>query len=72
MDKNPFLSNLDPAALDGVYQQYQTDPASVSPDCARFFEGFDLARTRYPELPGQVTTANADCGPSNDVVAKEF
>ncbi|HQV38431.1 MAG TPA: 2-oxoglutarate dehydrogenase E1 component [Flavobacteriales bacterium] len=73
MDKNTFLSNLDPASIDGVYQQYKTDPGSVSPDWARFFEGFDLARTRYPEMPGQTGSANGmDCGPSNENVAKEF
>jgi 2-oxoglutarate dehydrogenase E1 component len=53
MDQNTFLGNIDPAALDGMYQQYRNDPASVSTDWARFFEGFDLARTRYPELPVQ-------------------
>ncbi|HMN05536.1 MAG TPA: 2-oxoglutarate dehydrogenase E1 component [Flavobacteriales bacterium] len=68
MDKNKFLSNIDPSALDGLYQQYQSDPTSVSPDWARFFEGFDLARTRYPELPGEA----AFSGAANAHVAKEF
>ncbi len=71
MDKNTFLGNMDPAALDGMYQQYRTDPASVSADWVRFFEGFELARTRYPELPGQATGAG-DKGPANEQVAKEF
>ncbi|MEO8734374.1 MAG: 2-oxoglutarate dehydrogenase E1 component, partial [Flavobacteriales bacterium] len=72
MDKNTYLSNVDPAALDGIYQQYKEDPSSVSSDWARFFEGFDLARTSYSELPGQASPANSDCGSSNEVVAKEF
>lgn len=69
MDQNTFLGNIDPAALEGMYQQYRTDPASVSQDWARFFEGFDLARTRYPELPGQ---AAGGPGASDGRVAKEF
>jgi 2-oxoglutarate dehydrogenase E1 component len=72
MDKNTFLSNIDPAALDSMYQQYRADATSVTPDWARFFEGFDLARTRYPELPGQAPAMGGDCGPSNENVAKEF
>ncbi|MDX9750839.1 MAG: 2-oxoglutarate dehydrogenase E1 component [Flavobacteriales bacterium] len=52
MDQNKFLSNVDPAALDAIYQQYQQDPAAVDPEWARFFDGFDLARARYPVLPG--------------------
>jgi 2-oxoglutarate dehydrogenase E1 component len=68
MDKNTFLGNIDPAALDGMYQQYSQDPASVPADWVRFFEGFDLARTRYPELPGQPTGGTVDGG----MVAKEF
>lgn len=72
MDKNKFLSNIDPAALDGMYQQYLSDPSSVSSDWARFFEGFDLARTRFPELPGQVSGGGLDQGPANEHVAKEF
>jgi len=69
MDQNKFLSNLDPGALDGIYQQYQSDPSSVSPDWARFFEGFDLARTHYPELPGRPLAGG---GAGSEQLAKEF
>ncbi len=72
MDKNKFLGNIDPAALDAMYQQYRSNPVSVSPDWARFFEGFDLARTRYPELPGQQSSEGGDCGPRTERVVKEF
>jgi 2-oxoglutarate dehydrogenase E1 component len=67
MDKNTYLSNAGPAALDGIYQQYRRDPDSVSPDWARFFEGFDLARANFPELPG-----SSSAGADNGHVAKEF
>jgi 2-oxoglutarate dehydrogenase E1 component len=72
MDKNPFLSNLDPGALDGVYQRYKADPSSVTPDWARFFEGFDLARARFPELPGQSPSTSGSHAPASENVAKEF
>lgn len=72
MDNNKFLSNIDPAALDGIYRQYQSDPASVAPDWARFFEGFDLARTRFPELPAGTAHGGAGHGPASEQVAKEF
>jgi len=68
MDKNKFLSNIDPAALDGLYQQYRSDATSVSPDLARFFEGFDLAWARFPELPGQA----APGGAGQEQLGKEF
>jgi 2-oxoglutarate dehydrogenase E1 component len=71
MDQNTFLGNIDPAALDGMYQQYRNDPASVSTDWARFFEGFDLARTRYPELPVKAGMAAAGVPDSGQTV-KEF
>jgi len=45
MDQNTFLSNADPAALDAIYNQYKQDPTSVDVQWARFFEGFDLARS---------------------------
>jgi len=51
MDQNTFLSNADPAALDAIYNQYKQDPTSVDVQWARFFEGFDLARERFPVLP---------------------
>ncbi len=66
MDQNTFLSNADPAALDAIYQQYQQDPASVDAEWARFFEGFDLGRERYPMLPG------GEGGGDGDKVRQEF
>ncbi len=72
MDKNTFLSNIDPDALDGMYQQYSKDPSSVSEDWVRFFEGFELARARYPELPGQVVADPSGSSSANALLAKEF
>ena len=68
MDQNTFLSNADPAALDAIYQQYQQDPASVDQEWARFFEGFDLARERFPVLPGGEGSGGGD----GEKVRREF
>ena len=40
MDKFSYLSNVNSAWLDSLYQQYLQDPASVETGWARFFEGF--------------------------------
>ncbi len=47
MDSYSFLSNADLGAYDDLYQQFQQDPNSVSPDWRKFFEGFEFARTDY-------------------------
>ncbi len=68
MDKHSYLSNADPAALDAIYQHYLQDPASVDPGWARFFEGFELARTQHEVLPGVSPVSGAGSGQ----MAKEF
>ncbi|MCB9182815.1 MAG: 2-oxoglutarate dehydrogenase E1 component [Flavobacteriales bacterium] len=44
MDQLSYLSNVDSAWLDDLYQQYRKDPSSVETGWARFFEGFDFAQ----------------------------
>ena len=60
MDKHSYLSNGDTAALDALYQQYLNDPSSVDAGWARFFEGFELARTSYEALPNVQVTSGGD------------
>ena len=63
MDRFSYLSNADVAAIDQLYQAYVADPASVDTQWARFFEGFDFARTSYPLHPnGSNGTATASAG----------
>ena len=45
MDKFSYLSNVNSAWLDSLYQQYLQDPASVETGWARFFEGFEFAKS---------------------------
>ncbi len=59
MDRQSYIANADPAALEALYQSWQADPAAVAPDWARFFEGFDLA-TRYAEAGTGTTGTTPD------------
>ena len=45
--KHTFLSNTTPEYVERMQRQYEQDPASVPADWQRFFEGFELAITRY-------------------------
>ncbi|MBK9514660.1 MAG: 2-oxoglutarate dehydrogenase E1 component [Flavobacteriales bacterium] len=67
MDKYSYLSNVDSAWLDEQYQHFLKDPASVDPGWARFFEGFELARTEHAMLPSVQFSSG-----TGDAMAKEF
>src|SRR5690606_21048488 len=47
MDKFSYLSNADVSTVEGLYQQYLQDPKSVDEGWARFFEGFEFAKSNY-------------------------
>ena len=71
MDKYSYLSNVDSAWLDDLHQQYQKDPASVETGWARFFEGFEFARS----LEGDAHLSATPSAPSpggNERFEKEF
>ncbi len=71
MDKYSYLSNVDSAWLDDLHQQYQKDPASVETGWARFFEGFEFARS----LEGDAHLSASPTAPSpggNERFEKEF
>lgn len=58
MEKFSYLGNTDPQAIESLYQQYLSDPSSVSPDWQHFFGGFDFAQTHFPAKTEQPATAN--------------
>ena len=64
MDTYSYLSNVDSAWLDDLYQQYQKDPASVETGWARFFEGFEFAKAVNEDgtTGASVTQASAKAG----------
>ncbi|MGQ1946698.1 2-oxoglutarate dehydrogenase E1 component [Geofilum sp. OHC36d9] len=54
MDDFSFVGNSEIASIEALYQQYQTDPASVDPGYVQFFKGFDLALKQFQPVPGHV------------------
>lgn len=40
-----YITNSDPAYIESLYKSFVADPASVDPELAKFFEGFDFAVT---------------------------
>lgn len=53
MEKHTYLGNGELAAFEELYKKYKSDNDSVHSGWRKFFEGFDLARTRYDELPAE-------------------
>ncbi len=53
-----YITNSHPAFIEGLYQQFLTDPASVDPDIIKFFEGFDFALQNGTAAPGQSAPAS--------------
>ncbi|MBL7944695.1 MAG: 2-oxoglutarate dehydrogenase E1 component [Flavobacteriales bacterium] len=73
MDKYSYLSNVDSAWLDDLYQQYQQDPASVETGWARFFEGFEFAKSVQGEGDSTLTATKGAPSPGgNERFEKEF
>ncbi|MEO8066560.1 MAG: 2-oxoglutarate dehydrogenase E1 component [Flavobacteriales bacterium] len=71
MDKYSYLSNVDSAWLDDLYQQYLNDPASVETGWARFFEGFDFAKSLDGD--GTLSASKGGTAPGgNERFQKEF
>jgi 2-oxoglutarate dehydrogenase E1 component len=55
-----YITNAHPQFIEGLYQDFVTDPNSVDPDFKKFFEGFDYA------VNGGVTGSNSNVnGTSN-------
>jgi 2-oxoglutarate dehydrogenase E1 component len=54
-----YITNSHPAFIEGLYQQFLTDPASVDPDIIKFFEGFDFAMQNGTAAPGQSAPSSA-------------
>ena len=58
MNTKNELGNMDIEALEGLYQQYKESPENVDESFRFFFQGFDLANTRYPVKPTEVSGQN--------------
>lgn len=65
-----YITNSHPSFIEGLYQDFVKDPASIDPDFRRFFEGFDFAISQ-----GTPTNGTADSKAGSSVVTnldKEF
>ena len=60
--KSTFAARLSEALIEENYTRWQHDPASVGPDWAAFFDGFELGCAR-PE-PGTNGSTPADGDPN--------
>lgn len=49
MDNYTYIGNGDVNAIEELYNRYLKDPTSVDEGYARFFEGFDFARTNFED-----------------------
>ena len=72
MDKHSYLSNVDSAWLDDLYQQYQKDPSSVETGWARFFEGFEFAKDLHDDNGGLSAVDPSTVSEGNERFEKEF
>ena len=65
-----YITNSHPSFIEGLYQDFVKDPASVDPEFRRFFEGFDfaIANGKQP-VNGAATAAQPVSVP---VLDKEF
>lgn len=50
MDKFSFLGNADVNQIEDLYKQYLTNPEAVPESWARFFEGFEFAKSASPAM----------------------
>jgi 2-oxoglutarate dehydrogenase complex dehydrogenase (E1) component-like enzyme len=65
----PSVNGWNAEYLEAEYQRFRSDPASVTPDLAAFFHGFDLAdgawrRSRDARHIGTASSGRGDAGDS--------
>ncbi|MEC7215062.1 MAG: thiamine pyrophosphate-dependent enzyme, partial [SAR324 cluster bacterium] len=53
-----FLSNGDPAAIEGLYEQYCKNPESIDSEWRNFFQGFEFSRTEFEDHDGNSLNLN--------------
>jgi 2-oxoglutarate dehydrogenase E1 component len=52
-----YITNSHPAYIEGLYNDFVKDPASVDPDLRKFFEGFDFAVANGLSTNGKTAVA---------------
>ena len=56
-----YITNSSPAFIEGLYQEFVKDPASVDPEFRKFFEGFDFAIGQGKATNGRANGVETDC-----------
>lgn len=59
-----YITNSHPAFIEGLYQDFVRDPASVDPDLRKFFEGFDFAISARNGANGPQPSATGESLPN--------
>lgn len=57
MNAKDEMNAVDLDAIEDLYRRYKADPGSVDESFRYFFQGFDLAITRFPVKPGESSTS---------------
>ena len=57
-----FLSNGDPAAIEGLYEQYCKNPESIDSEWRNFFQGFEFSRTEFEDNDGNLVITDVEQG----------
>ncbi len=58
-----YITSSDPAYIEGLYNDFVKDPASVDPNLKKFFEGFDFAVANG--IPSNTGAVSAVTGPAS-------
>lgn len=69
MESLSYLSNAELGYVESLYEDYKADPATVDESWRRFFEGFELAKSKYGQNGSALAEAGA--GISQEVFSKE-
>ena len=72
MDKFSYISNAHGAYIEGLYEAYQKDPASLDVQWQKFFEGFDFASRFGTTGNGKTAVASERQASSPAMQEKEF
>ncbi|HSB92889.1 MAG TPA: 2-oxoglutarate dehydrogenase E1 component [Flavitalea sp.] len=65
-----YITNSHPSFIEGLYQDFVKDPASIDPEFRRFFEGFDFAVSNGKQPVNGVAAASQSV--STAALDKEF
>src|SRR6056297_1669628 len=60
MDKFSAVGNQEQETIDDLYKTYLETPEALDESWKHFFDGFELARQKYPEKPAAGSSGNLD------------